>query len=120
MLARSFGGSLSDEAHGIAIDAAGNSYITGTTFSSDFLTLTNQSIIKCKPFGVNGTCDTQDVFVTKVSSQGEIVFSTYMLVGAGNGIAVDSSVVYITGFANHPTRTTAAFSRSRTITAICS
>ena len=102
MLARSFGGSLSDEAHGIAIDAAGNSYITGTTFSSDFLTLTNQQIIKCKPFGLNGTCDTQDVFVTKVSSQGEIVFSTYRAVGAGNGIAVDSSGVYITGIAKPP------------------
>jgi hypothetical protein len=84
------------------VDAAGNSYITGTTFSPNFLTLPNQSIIKCKPFGLNGTCDTQDVFVTKVSSQGEIVFSTYLGVGSGNGIAVDSSGVYITGIARPP------------------
>jgi hypothetical protein len=101
-IARSFGGSLSDEAHGIAVDAAGNSYITGSTFSADFLITDNKPIIPCKPFPPFNTCDTEDVFVTKVGSLGDIVFSTYSLVGAGNGIAVDSSGVYVTGIARPP------------------
>jgi hypothetical protein len=38
-----------------------------------------------------------DVFVAKVNSDGSIGFVTYDGVGSGNGIAVDSSGIYVTG-----------------------
>ncbi|MFN3653099.1 MAG: HYR domain-containing protein [Armatimonadota bacterium] len=94
-------GSSDDHAGGIAVDAAGNSYVTGITFSSDF------------PLAgaLSGTAGgAGEAFVTKLNPAGSaLVYSTYL--GGGGldqavGIAVDSSgsayVVGNTRSANFP------------------
>ena len=86
------GGSGWDQGTGIALDASGNAYIAGDTQSTDFPLLAAAQ----SHFG-GGT----DSFVTKLSSAGAIVFSTY-LGGSGvehaGGIAIDSSRnVYLAG-----------------------
>ncbi len=87
-----FGGTLDESAGGVAVDAAGNAYVTGTTQSHDFPTLNPlQSTNK------GGS----SAFITKVNSSGAMVYSTY-LGGSSNqeahGIAVDpSGNAYIAG-----------------------
>ena len=88
------GGSLSDQGFGIAVDATGNVYVTGSTDSAEFPTTA-------------GAFDTtqnggEDVFVTKLNAAGSaLVYSTF-LGGTGTdrglGIAVDgTNNAYITG-----------------------
>ncbi len=76
------GGTATEEAFGIAVDAGHNVYVTGDTFSTDFPGATGGDLI-------NG-----DVFVTKLSSTGAVVY-TKLLGGSGidfgQGIKVDSS-----------------------------
>ncbi len=84
------GGTDQDEANALAVDAVGNAYITGYTYSADF-PVTNGSA-----FG-----GTIDAFVTKVNSTGGRVYSTY-LGGSdedrGTGIALDGNGnAYVTG-----------------------
>jgi hypothetical protein len=93
------GGFGDDQARGLAVDSAGNAYITGTTASTNFPATA----------GALSTDTTSGGFVTKLSAAGTIVYSTYL--GAGSGatepvdIAVDSAGnAYITG----TTATTAA------------
>lgn len=76
------GGSAEDEIAAVAVDAAGNTYVTGDTDSIDF--------------PVAGTIQplrTRDAFVSKLDPNGELVWST-LLGGeefdAGFGIAVDA------------------------------
>jgi len=88
-----FGGSGSEESHSIAVDSAGNAYITGWTDSKDLPT-TKDAI---QP-GLKGL---KDAFVVRLDAMGALSYSTY-LGGSeddeGNGIALDSSRnVYITG-----------------------
>ncbi|MCH7690727.1 MAG: SBBP repeat-containing protein, partial [candidate division Zixibacteria bacterium] len=87
------GGAGFDLGQSIAVDASGNAYITGSTFSTDFPTLgeyqTNQG--------------GQDVFVTKLNSSGNaLAYSTYLGgidFDGGISIAVDGSGnAYIAGF----------------------
>jgi hypothetical protein len=87
------GGSGNEQGLGIAVDGAGNTYVTGSTTSTNFpLQSPYQST-----FG-GGT----DVFVSKLNATGKaLLYSTY-LGGSGNdigyGIAVDSSGnAYLTG-----------------------
>src|SRR5262249_19118573 len=98
------GGAGDDQALGIAVDGAGNTYVTGSTLSADFpLRNPFQSTLG------GGT----DVFVTKFNSLGnDLVYSTY--VGGsgneqGNGIALDLAgnafVVGTTASTNFPTTT---------------
>ncbi|MFW9863374.1 MAG: SBBP repeat-containing protein [Candidatus Thorarchaeota archaeon] len=87
------GGSDEDRSYHLALDDAGNVYVGGTTFSSDFP-------------AVGGYDDSwnggySDCFVVKLDSNGTIVYSTFI---GGNdddmigGIGVDSSgCVYIAG-----------------------
>ena len=87
------GGSLSDFANGIAVDEFGNSYITGGTGSSKFPKR------NAKQSTLNGV---EDVFVTKINSNGSaIVYSTLLGGGGpdeGHGIAVDRiGNAYVTG-----------------------
>jgi len=85
------GGTDRDEGSAIAVDTAGNVYVTGRTQSGAW---------------TSGGFDTihdnaYDAFVVKLSAGGEHVWSTYLggdLNDAGSGIAVDSSGnVYVTG-----------------------
>src|SRR5690606_28405124 len=84
------GGLREDRATGVAVDAAGNSYVTGTTFSSNF------------PVGAAGgfsSADTtfnaapyNELFITRYSPEGVPQYSTFL--GGSNyeesaGIAVD-------------------------------
>jgi hypothetical protein len=95
------GGSGADTAYGIAVDAAGNSYIVGDTTSLNFPASGYQ--------GVNR--GSQDAFVAKLSSSGQqLLFSTYLGGGGADhagAIAVDSGgTVYVTGYtwsSNFPT-----------------
>jgi hypothetical protein len=97
------GGSGTDSATGIAIDSSGNAYVSGTTASTDFPTVS----------ALQGTLagGKTDAFVAKLNASGTaLLYSTY-LGGSGddtgNAIAVDGSGdAYITGStksANFPT-----------------
>jgi hypothetical protein len=94
-------------AYGIAVDSAGNAYVTGTTWSDHFPTV---NPIQGKNV-TGGLADYGDVFVTKLNAAGSaLVYSTY-LGGSGSdvgwGIAVDSagnaSVSGYTDSSNFPT-----------------
>ncbi len=87
------GGSQGDEGFGIAVDARGNAYVAGHTFSMDFPTVNALQL----RYGGSG-----DAFVAKLNADGSaLVYSTY-LGGSendiGQGIAVDAqSNAYVTG-----------------------
>ena len=98
------GGAGDDFGYGIAVDSAGNAYVTGYTKSANFPTTASP---------IQGTHGggTGDAFVTKLNASGTaLLYSTY-LGGSGDdvghGIAVDSSgnayVAGDTGSANFPT-----------------
>ncbi len=90
------GGSGDDGSRGIAVDASGSAYVTGSTSSVDFPT--------------GGAFDvtlggTEDAFVTKLNATGSaIVYSTYLGgsgTDGGGDIAVDASGnAYVAGFTN--------------------
>jgi hypothetical protein len=89
---RFLGGSDTDEATAVAVDGLGNSYVTGQTYSGNF-----------PAYGgvVDGSkSGDSDAFVTKLSPEGFILFSTFLGGGdndQGQGIAVDASGVYVAG-----------------------
>lgn len=96
------GGSAYDQSTGIAADNGGNAYVTGVTGSPNFPTGDPEQ----PTFGGGA-----DVFVTKLTANGELGYSTY-LGGSdydqGNGIAIDNdgnvSVVGYTSSSDFPTR----------------
>lgn len=97
-----FGGAGVDSARAIAIDSAGNAYVTGETTSTDFPSIhALQSVVKSR-----------DAFVTKLNSAGNaLIYSTYLGgdgLEIGYAIAVDSTgsayVAGITESANFPTK----------------
>ena len=101
------GGSGGDLSTGIAVDAAGNAYLTGATSSTDFPT----TLGVVQPAFGGGTVLGGDIFVTKLNAAGTaLVYSTY-LGGSGDdrglGIAVDAGgnayVTGDTGSGNFPT-----------------
>ncbi len=89
------GGPDFDSGHGIAVDAAGNAYVTGSAGSGS----TNFPIVAAVQSVAGGS---GDGFVSKFSSSGNsLIFSTYLGgsgIDAGNGIALDTANnVYVTG-----------------------
>jgi hypothetical protein len=80
---------MGDAGVGIAVDSAGNAYVTGATSSSDFPTTAGafQTTLKSSHFG--------NAFVTKLNASGTaLVYSTYLGGGGADtseGIAVDGS-----------------------------
>jgi hypothetical protein len=89
------GGSSSEQGRGIAVDAAGNAYLTGATGSTNFPGASISSIQSV--FGGQ-----LDGFVTKINAAGSaIVYSTYLggsAIDQGNGIAVDrNGNAYVAG-----------------------
>jgi hypothetical protein len=101
------GGGGADYGLGIAVDAAGNAFVTGVTTSTNFPTT---------PAAFQTTSGgSADAFVTKLNSSGSaLIYSTY-LGGRGDdygqGIALDSlGNAYVTGFtssSNFPTNVAA-------------
>ncbi|HVP29355.1 MAG TPA: SBBP repeat-containing protein [Myxococcota bacterium] len=81
-------------AFGIAVDGAGNTYVTGTTSSVDFPTTP----------GASGALGGEDAFVTKFSPTGTVLYSTYLggpCDDIANAIAVDGAGnAYVTGRAH--------------------
>jgi hypothetical protein len=85
------GGSASDAGFGIALDAAGNAYVTGETTSSDFPTTT-----------VNPLNGPKDAFVTKLNSDGSGLGFSTLLGGIGSDSGEDIAIgvsgnIYILG-----------------------
>ncbi len=95
-----FGGSGGDAGQGIALDASGIAYITGTTTSFNF-PITPASAFQTTNNSANGAAFISKIDTTKTGT-GSLVYSTYLGGGGGNAgtaIAVDSSAkVYVTGF----------------------
>jgi Beta-propeller repeat len=87
------GGSDYDSARGIALDPAGNIYVTGVTDSSDF-PVTGGALATVAP-------GSGDAFVFKLSPSFDVQYSTYLGGGSpdsGSAIAVDSTgAAYVTG-----------------------
>lgn len=88
------GGSGDDAANGIALDSAGNSYVTGNTTSSDFNTRN-----PLQPASRGGS----ETFIAKLSPDGsQLIYSTYLGSSGedvGYGIAVDTAgAAYVTGY----------------------
>ena len=99
------GGSGSEQGTSIAVDSAGNAYITGNTQSSDFPT--------ASPLQAASGGDANDAFVAKINAAGSaLVYSTYLggsSTDDGLGIAVDTSGnAYVTGFTRSPDFPTAS------------
>lgn len=89
------GGSSTDAANAIAVNAAGQVFVTGYTLSTNFPTL--------NPFRARQPG--QEAFITKLNAAGSaLVYSSYIggnLEDVGNAIAIDSSdAAYITGYTN--------------------
>ena len=98
------GGSGTDLAEGLALDASGNAYIVGSTYSTNFPT--HGAIQGSINGGSNG-------FVTKLNSSGNaLVYSTYLGGGTGDiaiAVAADSSGnAYVTGATQNSTFPTTA------------
>ena len=98
------GGDNSDDCAGIAIDAAGSAYITGTTNSPDFPTLNPLQA------ALNGGFS--DAFLTRLAPDGSSLINSTYFGGSnhdsGRGIVVDSSqavfVIGTTSSSDFPTR----------------
>jgi Beta-propeller repeat len=101
-----FGGSHHDQIKDVAVDAAGNVYVTGWTASPDF-PLRNPRFgftggadeFECEEFGC------PDAFVAKLARDGRsLIYSTYLggsRLDEGTGIAVDAAgAAYVVGKSN--------------------
>ncbi len=93
------GGTGTDSGAAIAVNAAGDAFVTGSTASADFPTTSG---VFQSTYGGSG-----DAFVTELNSTGtSLVYSSYLGgtgADAGMGIAVDSSGnAYVTGSTQSP------------------
>ena len=89
------GGSYGDS---IAVDSAGDAYVTGSTYSPDFPITTGAFQTACTACAGGG----DNAFVTKLNPSGSaLVYSTFLggsVEDGGNGIALDASGnAYVTG-----------------------
>src|SRR6266404_3675103 len=115
------GGSGDDLGLGIAVDSAGNAYVTRSTTSSDFPVTPGAFQMTCN--GGSNCAPYRDAFVSKLNASGSaLVYSTY-LGGTGSdfstSIAVDSGGnAYVTGTTsskNFPTTPAAFQTKCRSI-----
>jgi uncharacterized protein (TIGR03437 family) len=85
------GGSGFDEARAVAVDSAGNAYVTGRTSSDDFPAVNPFQAVR----GRNTLFTNTNAFVTKISADGSNIMYSSFLGGtgddAGNAIAVDAA-----------------------------
>jgi hypothetical protein len=96
------GGSTLDASAAIALDSAGDAYVTGTTESTDFPTTPNAYQLSNNTKSVSGVSQ-GTTFVTKMNLSGTgLVYSTYLggsLSDIAYAIALDTSDdAYVTGF----------------------
>lgn len=89
------GGSGSEEGTAIAVDATGNAYVTGYTFSANYPITTGA-------YQTTHNGPNEDAFVTKLNANGDdLIFSTFIggaSADKSNSIVIDASGdVYITG-----------------------
>lgn len=101
------GGSGPDDAHAIAIDKAGNVWVTGETVSSDFPTTSNAMQRAFHGEVDFGPVRYGDAFVSKLDpTGGKLLFSTYLGGSAPDGafgVAIDTSgSAYIAGGTQSP------------------
>jgi MYXO-CTERM domain-containing protein len=98
------GGSSDETGYGVALDAAGEAFVTGTTSSSDLRTHT----------GVQPTFGgVADAFLAKLDASGDkLVYATFLggsQEDEARGVAVDASgAAYVAGFTSSPDFATAA------------
>jgi hypothetical protein len=90
-----------DNAQGVAVDAGGNAYVTGSTYSHDFPTRNAYQGFNAGNFG------TDDAFVSVLNAAGNgFIFSTYLggqTYDGANDIALGSGgEIYITGNTQSP------------------
>ncbi len=106
------GGSADDGALGLAVDSAGNAFVTGYTDSPNFPTSTNALFRTISgQYNNNSKSYLTDAFVTELNPGGSnLVYSTFLggaATDVGVGIALDSSDnAYVTGYSysdNFPT-----------------
>ncbi|MFX0091059.1 MAG: SBBP repeat-containing protein [Candidatus Hodarchaeota archaeon] len=92
LFSKSFGGISSDYGHGVAVDSVGNIIVTGTTASASFPTVNASQ----EEFGGR-----EDTFVTKLTPDGNYLFSTYLGGSGTDGgyfVTIDSvDNIFITG-----------------------
>lgn len=100
------GGTGGEQVTGLAVDAAGNAYVTGTTGSSDFPAV--HALRRYCGGAARRTCSQQspDGFVVKLDPHGRTVYSTYL---GGRGADVPTGIavgrwgdVYVTGYTLSP------------------
>jgi hypothetical protein len=97
-LATYFGGTGTDQAFGIAVDDAGNVYLTGNTTSANFPTTTG-SVAPTRPGGI-------DAFVVKLDpALSSVLFATYLGGTTGDDAARAIAFngfggIFVTGFTN--------------------
>ncbi len=88
------GGSSNDYGRAVAVDTAGNAYVSGYTYSSDI------------PNSLNAWTAGYDVFVAKFNGSGGNDYNRY-IGGSGSdygyGIAVGAEAVFLTGYTNSTT-----------------
>jgi len=103
-----------DTGSAIAVDSAGNAYVTGSTGSTNFPTM---NPVQKTLSGPGGNVTILNAFVTKINATGTaLVYSTYLggnddyrFGDAGRGIAVDATgAAYVTGTTGSTTFPTTA------------
>jgi hypothetical protein len=96
-----WGGTADDQGAGIAVDSSGNTYITGTTYSTDF------PVVAAFQGTFEGAPGTGEAFVIKLDRTGQPIYATYLGgsggVGDSGGYAVSADAVgsaYVAGLAS--------------------
>jgi uncharacterized protein (TIGR03437 family) len=103
-----FGGAGLEEATAVAIDAAGNAYLTGSTYSKDFPATPGALQTQSKsPVFMIGSPVGYDAFVAKIDSRGENLLASTYLNGTwssrGQAIAVAADgTILVAGYTHSP------------------
>jgi len=104
--AHAAGPGFSDAGFGVAEDSAGNTYVAGTTGSTDFPTTTGTAFQPTVPAGNMGGTAFVSRFDTTKAGPASLLYSTYLGGDAqdfGGAIALGpSNVAYVTGTTNSP------------------
>jgi len=82
-------GDPADYALGVAVDSAGDAYVTGVTASTDFPFTMNAYRVSCTEAAVQA-CQSPGIFALEVSPDGStLLYSTFLGSGSPAGIALD-------------------------------